>query len=103
VADDLAERAEGQKRRYQRDLVNVDDPDHVGRADMKIRGDGGQRDVGDGRIERGHRECGEDRDHRPSALVCGQAVERRRSLRRNCNFQHFKEFRAWSDATASSA
>ncbi len=55
VADDLAERAERQQRRHQRDLVDVDDPDHIGRADVKIGGNGGQRDIGDRGVERGHR------------------------------------------------
>ena len=55
MADDFAERAEWQQRRNQRDLIDVDHPDHVGRADMEVGGNRRQRDVGDRRIERGQR------------------------------------------------
>jgi hypothetical protein len=41
VADDFAERAKRQQRCDQRDLIHVHHPDHVGRADMKVGGDGG--------------------------------------------------------------
>jgi len=37
VTDDLAKRAERQQRCNQRDLIHIDDPDRLRRADMKIR------------------------------------------------------------------
>ena len=74
MADDFAERAERQQRRDQRDLIDIDDPDHVGRADMKVGGDGGQGDVGNRRVQRGHRQRGEDRRDRPAPEFRGQAV-----------------------------
>jgi hypothetical protein len=36
MPDNLAERAERQQRCDHRDLIDVDDPDHFSRADMKI-------------------------------------------------------------------
>ena len=78
VADDFAECAERQQCRDQRDLVDIDDPDHFGRADVQIGGDGGQGDVGDGGVERGHRQRGKDRGHRPSPTLRGQTVHNRR-------------------------
>ena len=41
MSDDLAERAKRQQCRDQRDLIDIDDPDDVGRADVKVGGDGG--------------------------------------------------------------
>ena len=75
MADDFAERAERQQRRDQRDLVDIDHPDHVGRADMEVGGDGGQRNVRDRRIQRGHRQRGKDRRDRPAPEFRGQAVD----------------------------
>ena len=75
MADDFAERAERQQRRNQRDLIDVDHPDHVGRADMEVGGDGGQRDVGDRRIQRSQRQRGKDRRDRPAPEFRGQAVD----------------------------
>lgn len=77
VPDDLAQRAEWQQCRHQRDLVDVDHPDRLLRADMQIGGDGGQRDVGDRGVERGHRQRGEDRGNRPAALRGRQAIGNR--------------------------
>ena len=66
MSDDFAERAEWQQRRHQRDLVDIDDPDHLGRADLQVSGDGRQRDVRNRRIQRGHRQRGKDRRDRPA-------------------------------------
>ena len=55
MSDDFAERAERQQGRHQRDLVDVDNPDDVGGADMQVGRDRGKRDVRDRGIERGHR------------------------------------------------
>ena len=77
MADDFAERAERQQRRHQRDLIDIDHPDHIGRADMEVGGNRRQRDVGDRRIQRGQRQCSEDRRDRPAPEFRGQAVDRR--------------------------
>ncbi len=74
VADDLAERAERQQRRHQHDLVDIDDPDHVGRADVQVGRNGGQRDIGNRRVERSHRKRREDRRDRPAPALRRQAV-----------------------------
>jgi len=72
MADDLAERAERQQGRDQCDLVDVDHPDRFGRADVEVGRDRRQRDVRNRRIERGHRQRGEDRRDRPAPLTRGQ-------------------------------
>jgi hypothetical protein len=77
MADDFAERAERQQGRDQRDLVDVDHPDHVGRADMEVGGNGRQRNVGDRRIQRGQRQRGKDRRDRPAPEFRRQAVDGR--------------------------
>ncbi len=48
VADQLAQRREGEQRDHDGQLVGVDDPDRVGRRDAQLLPDGGQCDVGDG-------------------------------------------------------
>lgn len=74
VPDDLAERTKRQQRRHQRDLVDIDHPDRLLRADMQIGGNGRQRDVGDRGVERGHCQRREDRCDRPAALLGWQAI-----------------------------
>jgi hypothetical protein len=78
MADDFAERAERQQRRDQCDLVDIDDPNHVGRTDMEVGGNGGQRDVGNRRIQRGQRQRGKDRRDRPAPEFRRQSVDARR-------------------------
>jgi hypothetical protein len=68
MADDVAERTQRQQRSDDGELIDIDDPDHVSRADIEIGGNGGQRDIGDHGVERAHRQRGEDREHRPSPL-----------------------------------
>ena len=41
MADDLAERAQRQQRRDQDNLVDIDHPDGLGRADMEVDRDCG--------------------------------------------------------------
>lgn len=41
---------------------------------MQVGGNGGQRDVGDRGVERGHRQRGEDGSDRPAPLRGRQAV-----------------------------
>ena len=75
MADDFAERAERQQRGDQRDLVDIDHPDHLGRTDLEVGGDGRQRDVRDRRVQRSHRQRGKDRSDRPAPEFRGQAVD----------------------------
>ena len=86
VANDFAERAQRQQRGDQRDLVDVDHPDHIRRADAEIGSNRGKSDIGDGGVERSHRERGKDRRHRPPPALRRQAVDHGRTgfLRRSC-------------------
>jgi hypothetical protein len=74
VTDDFAERPEREQRRNQCDLIDVDHPDRIGRADAKIGSDGGKGNVGDRRIQRSHRQRGEDRCDRPAPEFGRQPV-----------------------------
>jgi hypothetical protein len=88
VADDLAERAERQNCCHQCDLVDIDDPDDIRRADAQVGGDGGQRDIGNRGVERGHGKRGEDRENGPSSALGRQTVGRQWPGHRTCLFQH---------------
>ncbi|KAG1451066.1 hypothetical protein G6F57_016259 [Rhizopus arrhizus] len=59
VAQDLAERGRGQQSRHHGQLIAADDPDRPRVAGLQIARDGGQRGVGDGRVQAGHA----DRQH----------------------------------------
>ncbi len=74
IADPLAERGAREQRDHDRELIGVDDPDRLGRARVKFGGDDRQRNVGDRRVEHGHRDAERDRKHRPVALRRRQAV-----------------------------
>ena len=76
MADDLTERAERQHGGDDDDLIDIDDPNDLGRADMQIGRHRRQRDVGDHGVERAHRQRREDGGDRPAALARRQAVPR---------------------------
>ena len=77
VADDLAERAERQQGGDHGDLVDIDHPDDVGRGRTQVGRDGGQGDIGDCGVQRGHRQRGEDRHRRPAPLLQREVISRR--------------------------
>jgi hypothetical protein len=83
MADDLAQRAERQQRGDHGDLVDIDHPDHICWRGMQVGGDGGQRDIGDGGIERGHGKGGKDGKPRPTLLARRQPFRRLGSLCRD--------------------
>jgi hypothetical protein len=70
VTDDLAERCQRQKGCDHRNLVDIHDPDDFGWAGVKIGSDCREGDVCDRRIERGHREGGENCSGGPSPAFC---------------------------------
>lgn len=66
MADDLAQSGEWQQGCDHRDLIDVDDPDHVRGRRIEIGGNRGKRDIGNGGVERGHCQRREDRQNSPS-------------------------------------
>jgi len=86
----LAKRRQRQMGCGHRDLVNVHYPDEFGWAGVKIGCYCGESDVRDCRIERGHREGGENGSGGPSPAFCRQTIDHNRPILRNCFRRHSK-------------
>mgnify|MGYP006898509605 CR=1 FL=1 len=71
MADDLAQSGEWQQGCDHRDLIDVDDPDHVRGRRIEIGGNRRKRDIGNGGGERGPCERPGERQNRGSPSVPG--------------------------------
>ena len=75
IADDFAERSQRQQRDRDRQLVAVDDPDRKRRARVKVPGDRGQRNIGDGAVHHRHDQAERDREDGPIPLRLRKAID----------------------------
>jgi hypothetical protein len=76
IAENVAERGEGQQRDHHRELIGVDHPDRIGGAGVQILSDRRQRDIDDRGIEARHRQPDHQGQDRPIALRLRKTVFR---------------------------